>query len=170
MGYILKIRDENGKFINIPAIVGKKGDQGDKGVGVKTVEQTTTSTADNGENVVTITLTDGKSSTFKVMNGSKGGAGDKGVGVKTISQTTTSTADGGTNVITVTLTDNTTATFQVKNGSKGATGEKPAKGTDYFTAEDKAEIVAAVKAQLITEQWTFTLVDGTTVEKEVLVE
>lgn len=71
--------------------------------------------------------------------------GEKGVGISTVKQTITSTADGGDNVITVTLTDGTSRNFTVKNGSKGST---PVKGTDYFTAKDKTEIVNAVIAAL----------------------
>lgn len=66
---------------------GEKGDKGDKGdtgatgpqgVGVASVVQTTTSSADGGSNVVTVTLSDGKTSTFTVKNGSKGSQGEKG--------------------------------------------------------------------------------------------
>ena len=49
---------------------------------------------------------------------------------------------------------------------KGAT---PVKGTDYFTAADKADMVTQVKASLTTENWTFTLEDGSTVTKAVYV-
>lgn len=48
------------------------------GIGIQSVEQTTTSTADSGENVVTVTLSTGETSTFKVKNGSQGSAGIKG--------------------------------------------------------------------------------------------
>ena len=51
------------------------GGDGDPGVGVESVEQTTTSTEDSGTNVVTVTLTDGTTSTFTVKNGSKGNDG-----------------------------------------------------------------------------------------------
>ena len=77
--------------------------------------------------------------------------GADGVGIKSVVQTTTSSADGGSNVVTVTKTDGTTSTFTVKNGSKGSTGDPgktPVKGTDYFTAADKAEMVNAVIAAL----------------------
>ena len=66
---------------------GEKGDKGDKGdtgatgpqgVSVTSVAQTTTSSADGGNNVVTVTLSDGKTSTFTVKNGSKGSQGEKG--------------------------------------------------------------------------------------------
>lgn len=58
---------------------GEKGDKGDPGVGVQSVAQTTTSSADGGSNVVTVTLTDGTKSTFTVKNGSKGSQGVQGI-------------------------------------------------------------------------------------------
>lgn len=58
---------------------GEKGDKGDTGVGVQSVAQTTTSNADGGSNVVTVTLTDGTKSTFTVKNGSKGSQGIQGI-------------------------------------------------------------------------------------------
>ena len=156
-------------------------------VGITSIKQTTTSTADGGNNVITATLDDGTTETFNIKNGSKGGTGSKGdtgaagVGIKSVVQTTTSSADGGNNVITVTKDDGTTSTFTVKNGSKGSTGAKgekgdpgeqgpkgekgadgaagaagkdgkdgaagatPVKGKDYYTDADKAEMVEAVK-------------------------
>jgi hypothetical protein len=48
---------------------------GTNGVGIQSVEQTTTSTADGGSNVITVTKTDGSKSTFAVKNGSKGSQG-----------------------------------------------------------------------------------------------
>lgn len=57
---------------------GDKGDTGAQGVGITSVKQTTTSTADSGSNVVTVTLSDGSTSTFTVKNGSKGSTGATG--------------------------------------------------------------------------------------------
>lgn len=57
---------------------GDPGTNGIDGVGVSSVKQTTTSTADDGNNVITITLTNGTTSTFTVQNGSKGSTGGKG--------------------------------------------------------------------------------------------
>lgn len=87
--------------------------------------------------------------------GSSGESSGSAVGIASVVQTTTSTADDGNNIITVTLTDGTTSTFKVQNGSKGSTGTAgytPVKGTDYFTAADKAELVDDVLAALPT--WT----------------
>lgn len=57
---------------------GPAGEDGKDGVSITSVVQTTTSTADGGSNVVTVTLSDGKTSTFTVKNGSKGSQGEKG--------------------------------------------------------------------------------------------
>lgn len=77
---VLKVRDENGTVHDILAIVpistGNGG--GSDGVGIASIEQTATSTADGGENKLTIALTDGTETTFVVRNGSKGTKGDKG--------------------------------------------------------------------------------------------
>lgn len=55
-----------------------KGDTGADGIGISSVKQTTTSTADDGNNIITITLSNGSTSTFTVQNGSKGSTGNKG--------------------------------------------------------------------------------------------
>lgn len=57
---------------------GRDGVDGADGVGIASVEQTVTSNADFGLNVMTVTLTDGTSSEFHVRNGraGSGGGGD----------------------------------------------------------------------------------------------
>lgn len=57
---------------------GEQGPKGDDGVGIASVVQTTTSSADGGSNVMTVTLSDGTKSTFTVKNGSKGSQGEQG--------------------------------------------------------------------------------------------
>ena len=57
---------------------GATGADGQDGVGIQAVVQTTTSTEDGGTNIVTVTKTDGTTSTFTVRNGSKGSEGDTG--------------------------------------------------------------------------------------------
>ena len=46
------------------------------GKSIASVRQTVTSTEDNGENIVTVTLKDGSTYTFSVFNGSKGSQGE----------------------------------------------------------------------------------------------
>lgn len=99
------------------------------GEGIASVEQTTTSTESEGVNEVTVTLTNGNTSTFEVRNGKAGN------GIKSIEQTETSTSPLGVNEITVTMDDDTEETFQIRNGAipqfdvsietKPATATKP---------------------------------------------
>ena len=128
---------------NLP--VGEDGQQGNDGVGIESIEQTTKSHEDDGVNVITVKLTDGKTSTFNVENGSKGSTGAQGpagqngqdgqdgVGIDdiTIEQ---STFDGQPNVVTVHLSDKTTKTFNVYNGHTGATGTAGTLNTNNISA------------------------------------
>lgn len=112
--------------------VGPAGADGNDGVGISSIKQTTTSTTNGGTNVITATLTNGQTSTFNIKNGTKGGTGATGadgVSVTNVTQTTTSDEDGGTNVITITLSNGNTYTFNVKNGSKGSTGSTGSNAT-----------------------------------------
>jgi hypothetical protein len=78
----------------------------------------------------------------------QGAAGDAGRGIKSIVRTSGTGAAGTTDTYTVTYTDNTTSTISVYNGKDGTPGKTPAKGTDYFTDADKAELVTQVIAAL----------------------
>lgn len=59
------------------------------------------------------------------------------------------------------------------DGADGEDGRTPIKGIDYFNEADKNEIVQAVLKALpsagLTEMWTFTMDDGSEIQKEVLV-
>ena len=61
-----------------PGKDGAAGAPGKDGVGIQSVDQTTTSTDDGGTNIITVTKSDGSSSTFHVRNGSKGSTGPAG--------------------------------------------------------------------------------------------
>ena len=65
---------ENGS--NIEKQISPYNGQG--AVGIQSVVQTATSTEDGGANIITVTKTDGTSSTFTVKNGSKGSTGATG--------------------------------------------------------------------------------------------
>lgn len=69
---------KDGKYQNCGSFRGPQGIQGDRGVSVQSVVQTTTSTEDEGINVITVTLENGTQSTFQVKNGSKGSQGIQG--------------------------------------------------------------------------------------------
>ena len=66
--------DESGGAAILPV----ESINGADGIGIQSVEQTTTSTVDGGINVITVTKTDGTSSMFTVRNGSKGSTGAAG--------------------------------------------------------------------------------------------
>ncbi len=72
--------------------------------------------------------------------GNDGAPGKDGTSV-TVTNVSTSSEDGGSNVVT--FSDG--KTLIVKNGSKGST---PVKGTDYYTAADRAEIVTEVSSKV----------------------
>lgn len=126
---------------------GQDGQPGSDGVGIQSVVQTTTSTEDGGSNIITVTKTDGTSSTFAVKNGSKGSTGATG-------QPGASGADG----ITPHIGDNgnwflgATDTGKPSRGATGAQGTPGAPGADYtLTEADKAEIADMVDGATIVQ-------------------
>jgi len=139
-----------------------KGDKGDKGDPGKYY----TPSIDNYGYVMFESSVEGDeiimSSTS--MKGPQGPAGTS-ITVESVSQ---STEDGGSNVVT--FSDGSQLT--VKNGSKGSDGAKGDKGDAgpayTLTDEDKASIAAAVQDALQSETWSFTLANGSTVTKVVL--
>ena len=78
--------DASGNVVEKEGTSGGGGTSGKDGVGIQSVGQTTTSTEDGGTNIVTVTKTDGTSSTFQVKNGSKGSTGPKGTDGKSAYQ------------------------------------------------------------------------------------
>lgn len=113
---------------------------GKDGVSIVSVEQTTTSTADGGENVVTVTFSNGVKSTFKIKNGSKGSTGAKGNGIK-------SAVLNADYTLTLTFDDGTELTTPNIRGAQGPAGK------DYvITAADKQEIKSDIISSIITQE------------------
>lgn len=129
---------------------GKQGPQGEAGPGITDISSKETDTGAE----VTLSLSNGKSTTFTLNNGPEGKQGpkgdpgsegpkgdkgdtgsqgpagpqgDQGVGVTSITENT-STEDGGVNTITFTLSDGSTQNATVKNGSKGSQGPQGLQG------------------------------------------
>lgn len=130
---------------------GSNGQDGEDGVGIASIKQTTTSTADDGNNVITVTLTNGQTATFIVQNGSKGSTGAAG-------------KDG------VDGKDGSDANVTAAN-IKSALGYDPAKQSevdglseeiaDEVTAREQA--IASLNARL--GQQTVLVAEGTTQEE-----
>lgn len=96
---------------------------------------------------------DGNVQEILALKGDKGEKGDKG----------DRGADG-----TMTFED---LTEEQKESLKGDKGEKGADGTDYVLTEaDKQEIATMAVEKLSSETWTFTLEDGSTVTKTVVLK
>lgn len=134
-------------YLNSLDLKGEKGDKGADGISVAKIEQTVVSTADSGENIVRITLSNGLTSDFKVKNGSKGATGSQGpkgdtgvAGTAAGFGTPIATIDAnvGTPSVTVTASGSNTAkvfNFAFKNlkGAKGDKGDTGAKGATGAT-------------------------------------
>ena len=120
-----------------------KGDKGDDGVGIKSVTQTTTSTADSGENVVTVKLTDGSSSQFKFRNGSKGSSG-AAAGFGSVTATAVPVAYGTAPSVDVTTSGPDTAinisfAFKIPRGASGGGSAIVMTYPDFVNMKDKDE-------------------------------
>lgn len=100
---------------------------------INKIEQTVTSSEDGGVNVLTVTLTDGDVRTFEVRNGNQGSKGDTG--------------EKGDKGDTGDIGPQGPQGYQGEKGDtgeKGADGYTPQRGVDYWTEDDKGEIVNAV--------------------------
>lgn len=144
----------DGQYEN-PAPVSIKGVKGDTGNGIDNVKQTTISTEDDGQNVLTITLTDGTTYDFVVENGSTGN------GIAKIEQTAVSTEDNGINTVTITMTDGTSVSFDVRNGSKGSKGDKGDTGDDGVSVVS-VEQTKSSEVSGEDNEFTITLSNGNT--------
>lgn len=106
------------------------------GAGIRSIEQTSTSSEDDGINTITITSTDGEQTTFNVKNGSKGSVGPKGEkGEK---------GDTGEQGPQGEKGEQGPQGIQGEQGLKGEKGEKGDTGAaftfDMFTAEQLASL------------------------------
>jgi len=102
---------------------------------IHSVEQTVTSAEDGGVNVVSVFLTNGESATFEVRNGKRGEKGERGeqgyIGRPGDEGPQGEPGPQGE---------------RGEKGEKGDSGYTPQRGIDYWTEEDKAEIVKSVDA------------------------
>ena len=137
-----------------PGADGTPGAKGDPGKdGTNGVDGVTPHIGDNGRWYLGSTDTGVKAQGADGQAGAPGEKGDKGDKGDTGAQG----ADGAPGA-------------KGDKGDKGDPGTTPVKGTDYWTAADKAEMVQDTKTALTAETWTFTLTDGSTVTKQVVIK
>ena len=103
---------------------GSPGAPGQDGVSVTSVVQTTTGSGDGGENVITVTLSNGLTSTFKVKNGSKGDTGSPGQ-----DGAPGDTGPAGPNEVSTTTSTNISGILK----GNGSAVSAAVPGTDYTT-------------------------------------
>ena len=135
--------DSSGSGSSSSAAKGDKGEKGDDGVGIKSVNQTTTSTEDSGENVVTMELTDGSSSQFKFRNGSKGSPG-AAAGFGSVTATAVPVAYGTAPSVDVTTSGPDTAInisfeFKIPRGASGGGSAEVMTYPEYLGMTGKDE-------------------------------
>lgn len=160
---------------------GDGGADGKDGVSITSVEQTTTSAEDGGNNVITVTLSDDTTSTFTVKNGSKGSQGVQGIqgekgdkgdtgsqgakgdkGDKGDTGASGSNGKDGTSVTVSKVTESTAdggsnvVTFsdgKTLTIKNGSKGSKGVDGKDYIiTPADKQEIKNEILSSIITQE------------------
>ena len=118
-----KIGDGTTPIGTLP-FVATAGEPGANGIGIASITQTTTSTEDDGNNIVTVTLTNGDTSTFVVQNGSKGGKGDPGAAATVeIGSVATGAAGSSASVTNSGTAQAAKLNFTIPQGEKGDPGD-----------------------------------------------
>lgn len=156
--YTLTLTFYDGTSYTTPSIRGETGATGGvgaDGVGIASIQQTTTSTEDDGINVFTVTLTNGTSATFSVQNGSKGSKGDTGgTGAAGADGVSCTHSWSGTTLSVTSASGTSSADLKGEKGDTGEAGYTPQKNVDYFDGQDGEDGNDGVSC---THSW-----DGTT--------
>lgn len=116
---------------------GPAGTDGEDGVGITDIRQTSTSEEAYGQNVVTITLSDGTSKSFVVRNGGAGpqgaqgpqgakgdtgAAGADGISITDVEQIASPSGSGAANIVRITRSNGVATDVTIRNGQQGETG------------------------------------------------
>lgn len=149
--------------VKAQAVDGKNGADGNDGVGVKSVVQTTSTSADGGANVITVTLSDGTKSTFTVYNGNKGSAGKDGSDGKDGNGIKSAVLNADY-TLKLTFSDGTSYTTPSIRGAAGANGKDGTNGTNGKDGKGIKSIArtSGTGAAGTTDTYTITYTDNTT--------
>lgn len=168
----LTLAKENGEF------VGEKGDKGDTGVGIESIKKKST---DGLVDIYVITYTNGDTFQYEVANGARGADG-----------ISASHSWNGTTLSVTSASGTSSVDLKGEKGDKGDKGDKGADGTVAFDdlTDAQKEWLKGESGVYVgsdnpdsdanvwidpdgdptgTEEWSFTLEDGTTIKKTVVV-
>lgn len=149
-GVVIDVYNTDGTIATQKVEHGRDGDDGEDGVGIESVKPTYTSTEDGGTSIITVTLTNGKTSTFPVKNGSKGSTGEKGDKGDTGAQGPK--GDKGDTGATGPAGDKGDKGDTGATGLAGKDGKTPVVGVDYWTATDKMKMKEDIISSIITQE------------------
>ena len=151
---ILQSESLSGKTV-IPQVI--------NGAGILDITQTTSSSEDDGFNIVTVRLTDGSSMEFKIKNGSKGSTGAQGPqglkgdkGDQGVRGPQGEKGDQGEQGIQSLKGDKGEQGVQGPKGDQGIQGDSgytPRREIDYWTQEDKDAIKAYIEESILGGAW-----------------
>ena len=134
---------------------GTNGTDGINGVGIAAINFKETDAS--GNNVYTITLTNGSTYDFVAnrgpagTNGTNGTDGTDGVGIASIDFKETDAS--GNNVYTITLTNNNTYDFTAPRGPQGATGQQGSAGQGVPTGGTAGQVLQKVSGTNYDTEW-----------------
>lgn len=148
-----KIGDGTTPIGTLP-FVATAGESGADGIGIASVTQTSTSTEDNGDNIVTVTLTNGTTYTFTVQNGSKGSQGDPGAAATVeIGSVTTGAAGSSASVTNSGTAQAAKLNFTIPQGQKGDPGDD---GIASVSTTGSGNVITALEYNETTKILTAT--------------
>lgn len=151
-----KIGDGTTAIGTLP-FVATAGEPGANGIGIASITQTTTSTEDDGNNIVTVTLTNGDTSTFTVQNGSKGGKGDPGApgtaATIEVGSVTTGAAGSSASVTNSGTAQAAKLNFTIPKGEKGDPGDD---GIASVTTTGSGDVITGLSYNESTKVLTAT--------------
>lgn len=160
-------------FTIVNGAKGADGEKGDRGVGIKSITEKETGTAEDGSTYVTYTITYTNDDTFDFtvnngtvgkdgQDGEDGKDGQDGVSITEIVPTVGQDLDGNAcTILTIKLSNSTEYQVSIPNGAKGEKGDAGEDGKDGANGQDGKQGVGISSASIATNgDLVFTLTEG----------